>query len=443
MDAMQKLLQMRQRKTALVEEVRGILDKAEAENRDLNQEEENTYSARMTEIETLKKQEARHIQVNGLEDEIRNYMQHQADPNNHDGDPAPNGAEKRFGTFGEQLLAVARAYKDGEVDQRLRGVNAEFRAASGLSEGVPADGGFLVQTDFATELLKKAHQTGLLSSRCRRIQISSNANSIKINRVNETSRADGSRWGGVRAYWAAEAAEKTKSQPEFGQMELSLKKLIGLCYATDELLQDAMALESVISQAFPEEFGFKMDDAIVNGSGAGQPLGIMTSGSLVTVAKETGQAAATIVPQNIAKMWSRMFARSRANAVWLINQDIEPQLNLMSLPVGTGGVPVYLPAGGLSNSPYASLMGRPVLPIEQCQTLGTTGDIILADLSQYMLAEKGGIQTASSIHVRFVYDESVFRFVYRVDGQPTWNSALTPFKGTNTQSPFVVLATRS
>ena len=143
-------------------------------------------------------------------------------------------------------------------------------------------------------------------------------------------------------------------------------------------------------------------------------------------------------------MWARMWARSRPNAVWFINQNIEPQLFTMSLAVGTGGIPIYMPANGLSGSPYGQLMGRPVIAIEQCQTLGTVGDIILADMSQYILADKGGMQTASSIHIAFTTDESVFRFVYRVDGQPIWNSALTPYKGTvaNSLSPFVALATR-
>jgi len=165
----------------------------------------------------------------------------------------------------------------------------------------------------------------------------------------------------------------------------------------------------------------------------------------VTVSKEIGQPAATILAENVIKMWARMWSRSRPNAVWFINQNIEPQLYTMSLSVGVGGIPVYMPANGLSDSPYGKLMGRPVIPIEQCQTLGTLGDIILADFSQYVLADKGGIQTAQSIHVQFTTDESVFRFVYRVDGQPIWNSALTPYKGgaSNSLSPFVVLETRS
>jgi len=225
-------------------------------------------------------------------------------------------------------------------------------------------------------------------------------------------------------------------------MELGLKKLIGLYYATDELLQDASALESVVKQAFTEEFAFRVDDAIINGTGVGQPLGILNSGCLVSVTQETNQAIDTLLAENIIKMYSRMWARSRANAVWFINQDVEPELHTMSFASGTAGIAVYMPANGLSVAPYATLYGRPVVPIEQCATVGDVGDVIFADFSQYVLIDKGSMQSASSIHVKFTTDETAFRFVYRVDGQPLWASALTPFKGSNTQSPFVVVETR-
>ena len=126
----------------------------------------------------------------------------------------------------------------------------------------------------------------------------------------------------------------------------------------------------------------------------------------------------------------------------MINQDVEPQLSQMTITVGTGGIPVYMPAGGVSGAQYSTLFGRPVIPVEQANTIGSLGDISLVDLSQYLLIDKGGINAASSIHVRFIYDESVFRFIYRVDGMPIWKSSLQPFKGSNTLSPFVTLAAR-
>ena len=341
-----------------------------------------------------------------------------------------------FASFGEQLAAVAAMVTPGgAVDQRL--------AATGMSEGVASDGGFLVQTDFRNELIKPVFEGGQIASRIRTLPIGQAFNSLKMNAVNQTSRADGSRWGGIVAYWEGEGGEKTKSKPTFRQMELNLKKLIGLCYTTDELMQDTTALGSVIKEGFKDEFTFKIEDAVIWGTGAGTPLGIMNSACLVSVTKETGQAAKTIVAENIEKMYARLNARSIPKAVWLINQDCWPQLFQLSHVVGTGGIPVFILPGGLVDAPNGALLGRPVIPVEYSQTLGTKGDIIFGDFSQYLGIDKGGIKNDFSIHVRFLYDESVFRFVYRFDGQPTWNSALTPYKGTNTQSPFIALNERT
>lgn len=301
-----------------------------------------------------------------------------------------------------------------------------------------------MQQDFSNELLQDVFSTGILARRCRRQPISGNANGIKINGVDETSRAS-TRYGGILGYWADEAEEKTKSKPKFRRIELNLKKLIGLCYATDELMQDAAALESFIRQAFVGEFGFLLDDAIINGTGAGQPLGVMNAGCLVTVSKEAGQAADTLLPENIVKMYSRRFAGQTGNYAWFYNQNIEPQLFTMSLAVGTGGLPIYMPPGGLSDAPYGRLMGLPAIAIEQAASIGDLGDIILANFQNgYVLAEKGGIQSDMSIHVRFIYDEQVFRFVMRVDGQPVRATALTPYKGgaSATQSHFITLEAR-
>ena len=348
------------------------------------------------------------------------------------GDPNPEPQTKGFKSLGEQLTAVMWAETKHEVDPRLK--------ATGASEGVPADGGFLVQTDFATSLLEKVFNTSDIVSRVFRMPISANANAIKIPAVADSSRADGSRSGGIQAYWASEAGTKTPSQSSFEQVSLELKKLVGLTYATDELLQDAPALEAWIGRAFAAEFDFKIADAIINGDGAGKPLGILNAPCLVTVTAETGQGASTIVAENVIKMWARRFGPNTGKYVWLINQDIEPQLYTMALAVGTGGIPVYMPAGGLSSAPYGTLFGKPVIPCEQAATLGTAGDIILADLSQYLMIDKGSIQSASSIHVKFTTDETAFRFTYRCDGQPLWKTVLTPYKGTgNTQSPFIVL----
>jgi HK97 family phage major capsid protein len=346
--------------------------------------------------------------------------------------------DKHFKTLGEQLLAVAKYYlpEHRHMDARL------VRAPTGGSEMDPSTGGFLVQTDFSTAIFQRAYDLGEILSRVQKLTISSNANGIKIPGVDETSRATGSRWGGVQSYWVAEGTSVTASKPKFRLIELDLKKMMSVMYVTDELLADASILSSIATQAFSEEIVFMTEDAIWEGTGAGMPLGILLANATVSVAKETGQASATLTYTNILAMWSRMWARSRQNAVWFINQDVEPQLYSLSQVIGVSGVPVYLPANGISGAAYGTLFGRPVIPIEYGSTLGTAGDIVLADMSQYVLADKGGVDSQSSMHVAFLTDEMVFRITYRVDGQPLWNSALTPFKGSSTKSPFITLAAR-
>ncbi len=349
---------------------------------------------------------------------------------------------KPFASLGEQLKAVAAAGdpQSPQIDRRLYAV----RAATGLSENVPSDGGFLIQPDLISGLVQKAYADSQMISRCRKFAVGPTSNSIVLKTIEESSRADGSRWGGVRGYWEEEAASLTGSKPKFGEITVKLNKLTALCYATDEVLQDAVMLGSVIQEVFPKELRFKLQNALVRGTGAGQPLGVLNaSGVLVSVAKETGQAADTVVFENIVKMWSRLYADCRPNAVWYINQDVEPSLFTMSLAVGTGGVPAYMPANGLAGSPYGTLFGRPVVPIEHADTVGDQGDVILADMGEYALADKGGVQAASSIHVQFTAAETVFRFIYRVGGQPLWKSYLTPFQSSNTLSPFVVLDARA
>jgi HK97 family phage major capsid protein len=334
--------------------------------------------------------------------------------------------------FGEWLQAVHRARTRGMVDPRL------IRAAGqGQQEQVGADGGFLVQQQIM-DAVQLNMLTGAILARVRRIPLQDNSNGVRINVIDETSRATGSRFGGVQGYWLDEGAAKVASTTKFYRMTLELKKVAALMYSTDELLQDASALESVMTTAMAEELRFQVEDAIINGGGAGKPLGILASPALVTVGAVSGQGAGTVVAANLSAMWGSLIESSRANAVWLINSAVEPLLDGLFIPFGTAaGVAPQFVTYGVDG--VMRIKGRPVISIEYAAAPGTAGDIILADLGQYAFIDRGGIQQDSSMHVAFLTDETCFRAVYRVDGAPTWRSALTPYKGSPTKSPFVVL----
>jgi len=456
---MNRILELEQQRAALNTANLAIKDKAQLEKRLLTPEERTTVEGNLTQMEginatlSLEQRIAASSNIPGDRTTVHDNTLDR--PFGYEARAGENAEQKRMRLmcgFGEQLVAIANAARRPDrPDARLLQIN-ERGVAAGASEAVPADGGFLVFPDFSQEIMSIAHDTGMVYTRGRKLPLSEATNAIKIPGIDEQSRVDGSRWGGVRMYWQNEADATTATKPKFRLIELVTKKLMGLFYATDELIADARMLGAIVTQAFGEEVGFKLDDAAINGDGSGKPQGVMSANALVSVAKETGQASGTVVFQNVTKMWYRLHARSRKNAAWFVNQDVEQQLMQLSLAVGTGGSSVvsgvapngpsiYVPAGYAGNE-YAMMFGRPVIPIEQCQTLGTTGDIILADMSQWVYVDKGDVQQATSMHVRFLTDEMTYRWVYRVDGQPIWNSALTPFKGSNTLSPFVALASR-
>jgi len=431
-----KVLEYRKHIKALKDEGNTLLGTSETEKRAWNAEEQKRFDAINTEIDAIEARMDSYIKINRIpEEELRSYEAHRPSP-------GEGGAAnpKPFRSLGEQLMAVRDFYTGRKQDQRL----FEVRAATGLNETTPSDGGFMLQTDFTADMIKDTYDTNEIPRRCRRIPISGPSNAFSMNIIDETSRATGSRWGGVTVYHEAEAASMSGlgSKPKFAKLDMKLEKIMGLCYATDENLQDAAQLGAIISQAFPEEMGFVLSDDIIRGDGAGKSLGILSSPALVTITKETGQAADTVVTENILKMWK---SRRGRDLVWLYNQELEDQLNTLTLGIGTGGVPMPLFQEPTGNNPYGTIKGRPAIPSEVASGPGDVGDIILADLSQYLIIDKGGIQTAESIHVEFLTAQTVFRFTYRVNGQPMRKSKITPYKRTSSDfyvSPFVTLGAR-
>lgn len=359
------------------------------------------------------------------------------------GDPNFGYSEgmKGWGEFAADVMSAGR----GKPTEKLLNIEAAEKAAgAGLQENVSSEGGFLIPTEQRTEILEIGLEKSEFMNRCRPMPMQSNT--VKINYVNDTDRSGGLIHGGVKMYWVAEEGTPTATKPALGQVTLSLNKLFGLAYATSELIEDSpMSIGPWLSQVFTDAFSWQMDYEIINGSGTGRPEGILNADALVSVAAETNQSSTTIYADNILKMYARMPAANRRNAIWLANEDTFYQLSTMTLDVGTGGVPVYLPANGLANQPFDTLMGKPVIFTEHCQTMGTVGDIFFVDLSQYLLGTKAGgaLRADTSIHLKFETDESAFRFIYRVDGRCWWPTYVTPRHSSDTLSPIVGLATRS
>lgn len=335
----------------------------------------------------------------------------------------------RFGGFesaGSWLMAVKKAGQTGEMDKRF---------SNYAKESVGEDGGFLVPEEISSAILKKMAGDESLMSRTTAIQVGGNNLTINVD--------ENQPWnGGVQAYWTAEGSTITETKPAFKQASWRLQKLAALVKATDELLDDATALESYILASAPNAIMHQVNKAILTGNGVGKPLGIINSPFTVAVAAESGQAVDTVVAANILKMYSRMFPASRTNAAWYINPAVEEQLRLM---VDGNDQYIYLaPGSQMNQTPYATLLGRPVIPLMGgMPALGDVGDIIFADLSYYyMIRKAAGVKSATSIHLHFDKEITSFRFSLRLDGKCPFQSPVTTEFGSYQMSAFVQLAAR-
>lgn len=315
---------------------------------------------------------------------------------------------------------------------------------TGANSDVPSDGGFLIAPERSNTILQRVYDTGALASLVTRQPIGANSNGITLPAIDETSRADGSRYGGVASTWVGQGTAVSAGRPKFRSMELKLKKLLAFVYGTDELIVDAAAFSAFVSRVLPLELLFRLEDAVVNGDGSNKPQGFLNSGAAITVTRNT---ATRVLYEDVSGMWKRMWAPLRKTAVWIIDQSVEQELEQLSMSIGMAGVlaPIYRPAGlsvgpdGTQGYSPATLYGRPILTTEYNAALGTVGDIILANLSEYTVIDKGGVDQAVSLHVAFLTDEQVWRFTYRADGQCNWNAALTPKSGGASLSCIITL----
>jgi HK97 family phage major capsid protein len=249
-------------------------------------------------------------------------------------------------------------------------------------------------------------------------------------------------WGtdGVRAYWQQEAAAANATKPKLGVSTLRLHKLMALTPVTDELLEDANALESYLPGLMARSIRWKTNEAILFGTGAGQPEGAFNGQAAVVQAKDQGQATKTVSLGNVSNMIARLTPGSFPKSAWMITPDALPSLFGLTL----GNYPIYLPISqGAQGSPYGTLMGRPIMVSQHAAAFSAQGDISLIDLSYYRTITKaGGVQTATSMHLYFDADATAFRAIFRVDGQPKIVNPIAQAKGANTLSPFIQLGAR-
>lgn len=456
-DAPPKIEDLQDKLLDLLEKMEALQATADAASRDLTEDETADMKRYSDEFEHTERDIDRRQKTAEMASRLNTSLGRQTEPEPPAG--APDGGEgsraaaggnrprtpaqprnqREHGRWGWQDMGsfaqgVQNASRNGGfVDPRL----VQNAPTTFGTEGVGEDGGFAVPPEFREAIMSKVMGEDTLIGRTD--QLTSSSNSLVIP-TDETTPWQST--GGIQAFWENEAAQLSQSKPALDQTSVRLNKLTALVPVTSELLEDAPAMDTYLRRKAPEKIDFKVTNAIFDGTGGGQPTGLLRSDSLISVAKESGQAADTVVFENINKMYARMFARWRQNAVWLINQDIEPQLGSLNHPGDSS--PVFMPPGGISQAPFGTILGRPIVPTEACKTLGDLGDIVFVDLSQYLTVTKtGGIRAETSIHLWFDYDMTAFRFILRVAGQPWWKAEIARFNGANTLSWAVALAERA
>lgn len=342
--------------------------------------------------------------------------------------------DNEFANSAEYFQAIWHNKDHGaENTARLKRVRAAF------SSTVPSEGGFLVPETLRSELLRVALETSIVRPRARVIPMETMR--VPFPAIDSNTNVS-SVYGGIVGYWTEEGAALTASQAAFGRVVLDAKKLTAYTEVPNELVSDSvMSFQAFIDEIFPEALGFYEDDAFINGSGVGEPLGFLNASAAIEVAKESGQAADTVVWENIVKVYARMLPSSLGRAVWVVSHDVFPELATMALSVGTGGSAIWLNNGAVG--PPMSILGRPVIVSEKAPSLGNAGDVNFVDLGFYLIGDRQAMSATSSAHYKFGNDMTAYRVIERVDGRPWLQTAITPKNNGATLSPFVKVAERA
>jgi HK97 family phage major capsid protein len=304
----------------------------------------------------------------------------------------------------------------GRADQRLLN--------SSMVEGIPEFGGYSVPEEYGAFLMDKSLENEIIRPRATVWGMGS-----ETKKVPAFDGADRSTnlFGGISGEWLEEGQTGTRKVAKLRLIQLTAKKLACFSQASNELIADGMSFEKMLAGALIKGLGWYMDYAFINGTGEGQPLGILNDPALITVTKEQDQSAATITYQNVVNMFSRLTPSCFTNAVWLANPSVIPQLLTMTITIGTGGaqIPVFK-----EEASRFTLLGKEIIFTEKCPALGVKGDLILADLSQYAIGMRKEIALDRSNVPGWMEDMTDYRVIVRVDGQGTWDKPITPKNGT-------------
>ena len=338
--------------------------------------------------------------------------------------------EKIYRSFGEQLFDIKKASMGYGVTPAL---SKSQRSILGMNTQEGADGGYAIQVDFANRIMDSMVEQSEILNRIDRYQVSANANEVYVTMVNETSTANV--FGGIQCYVVEEGATIPNTKPALKQIRLGLKKLAALAYVTDEQMRDASFTGSLLERGFALAMARQREKMIIEN--------VIANPGTTTIAKESGQSAATVVGKNFLKMRNALISTSRRNAIWTMHPDVMAELPEMYLSGAHTDKFIYMPENGISVQGYDRLFGREIIESDYCSALGTKGDVLYWNPFEYLEVFKGGVETATSIHVAFDTAQMAFRAISYVNGMCKYDQGISLVNSSTARASYVTLATRA
>jgi HK97 family phage major capsid protein len=340
-------------------------------------------------------------------------------------------ADKHIKSMGDYLLSIMRG-----DEKRLAVIYGSLKTTMDGQTG--ALGGYTVPTEYSAMLLQLAAEQSAVLARVKRIPVNTPAGeypALDQYFVPTAGSGDTSAAGKLKAIKRGEGASYTETNPEFEVIRYRVADVAsGMIKVTKELRADTPAgIEAFLRNVISIAVGSKLEQLVLRGNGAGEPLGILNAGARVNV---SATAANTFAYGDAVKMVARMKAIGGA-PMWIYHPSVINDIAVMQN--GSGG-PVWM--ANLSTSPTSTLLGYPLTTSEHLPQTDNADSVVLADLGAYVLFEKGGLYIEFSEHAAFTEGKDTWRFGMRCDGQPWVKGKITLADPQNAtpyeMSPFVV-----
>ncbi len=294
-----------------------------------------------------------------------------------------------------------------------------------LQENTDPSGGYLVPEEFRATMIQYDTEPAVVWPRATIWPMV--ADKIGMPKLAQRPDEDDSNFdhfAGVAFTWTDEGGSKTETEPSFEFLELVAHELSGYTEITDILLEDsAINLMNFLVNLFRRAYIWYTDRSFIRGTGARQPLGVVSDPAVTVVARQTAGAFVYTDAINMANQLPSVFD---ANAVWFMNKRVVNSVRNERDDNAALLLQQFYQAGppGIGHGQILSMLGYPVvLTDNKTYALGTTGDVILGDWTQYYIGDRKRFTMDVSKHFKFRTNRTAMRITGRLDGQPAISEA--------------------